>query len=318
MSKEISELISSLRSGNSRAIGRVLTLIENGGEDAKRVLDALFPHTGNTYVIGVTGAPGAGKSTLVDRLAVSLALSGSKVGILAVDPSSPFTQGALLGDRIRMVNSAVDNRIFIRSMASRGALGGVAPRTAEAIFAYDAAGFEYVIVETVGVGQGEVEIVKTADTVVVVLVPGMGDGVQALKAGILEIADVFALNKADYDGADKLHREIIAMLSLGEKPAWKPKLIETVATEDKGTPELVKAIAAHREWSKQSGESIKRRESFLRQALERYLADTLSRAAIDFAQKETMMQPLMEELYARKRNPASCADEIIAKYMGKL
>ncbi len=309
---ELLKLVDDLRSGQARALARVLSYIEDSGEEGEICVEALFPHTGRAYVIGITGSPGAGKSTLVDQLVKVIEEAGKKVGIIAVDPSSPFSGGALLGDRIRMNHGAASPSVFIRSMASRGALGGLAPRTSEAIFAFDAAGFDFVIVETVGVGQGEVEIVRTADSVAVVLVPGMGDGVQALKAGVLEIADVFVINKADYDGADRLEKELRGMLNLAEEMPWRPPIVRTVATEGTGAAELFGALGKHREWAEKEGRNKERRELFLRRAMSGALSETLLAEALAAGEKKGLLEPLYRELFSRKKAPRACAAELKA------
>lgn len=236
--------------GNTRAISRLITLVENGSERAPKLQSALYKVTGKAHVIGITGSPGAGKSTLVDGLAISLKKMGQKVAVIAIDPTSPFTGGAILGDRIRMSKIIEDGEIFVRSMATRGALGGISRATLDVVQILDAAGFDTIIIETVGVGQAEVDIVRTADTCVVVMVPGMGDSVQAIKAGILEIADVFAVNKSDRDGADHLIKDLRGLLSLSDftDTDWKPSIISTVATENKGTEELVNSLRDHKDW----------------------------------------------------------------------
>ncbi|MCO6429486.1 MAG: methylmalonyl Co-A mutase-associated GTPase MeaB, partial [Deltaproteobacteria bacterium] len=247
---EMQKLIDGVLSGEMRAIAKTLTVCENDPEGSIDLVRSLYSRGGRAHVIGITGAPGAGKSTLVDRLALKWHEGGKKVAILAVDPSSPFSGGAILGDRIRMHNTAAYPDIFIRSMASRGVLGGLARAAYDAVTVLDAAGFDIVMVETVGVGQGEVDIVRTAQSCLVVLVPGMGDEVQAFKAGILEIADLFVINKSDHLGADNLERDILTLLSLEESQegAWKPKVLRTVATKGDGVAELCEKIAAHKEW----------------------------------------------------------------------
>src|SRR5205814_9648910 len=233
--------------GDVRAVARAISLIEDGAPEAAPVLSALFPAAGRALVVGVTGPPGAWKSTLVDRMTAHLRARGRTVGVIAVDPTSPYTGGAILGDRIRMQAHAVDDGVFIRSMATRGHLGGLAAATAHAITVLGASGKDVVVVETVGVGQGEVEIVRTADVSVVVLVPGLGDEVQALKAGILEIADVFVVNKADREGVDRLVTELHSMLSMGADPAAEgPEIVKTGATDDRGWDELLAASDAVR------------------------------------------------------------------------
>jgi len=232
-----------------RAVARAITLIENESPEAVDLIRRLYPNTGRAYVVGVTGPPGAGKSTLVDRLIGEFRAAGRAVGVLAVDPTSPFSGGAILGDRVRMQTHAEDAGVFIRSMATRGHLGGLARTTADAAMVLDAAGYDIVIIETVGVGQDEIDIVRTADVALVVLVPGAGDDVQALKAGIMEIADIFVVNKADRDGADRAAATIDAMLALDDRPAgaWKPPVIRTEATSGRGVPDVIAALAQFRQ-----------------------------------------------------------------------
>jgi LAO/AO transport system kinase len=251
------------RAGDRGALARLLTIVENGGEAARQALAALPCATAagpRAATVGLTGAPGAGKSTLTDRLVHSLRATGATVGVLAVDPSSPFSGGAILGDRIRMAGHETDPGVFVRSMATRGHLGGLARATPQAVRVLEAAGFDWVLVETVGVGQVEIEVAGAADTTVVVLTPGAGDGVQAAKAGLMEIADVFAVNKADRDGVAATARDVRAVLSLAGARAWTPPVVETVATAGRGVDDLLAAVLAHREHLRASGELDARRE----------------------------------------------------------
>src|SRR6476660_3245309 len=250
------ELIAQVLEGQTRAVARAITRIENHSAEAAEIMKAVFRKTGGATVIGITGSPGAGKSSLVDKLALHYKNGGDRVGIVCIDPSSPFSGGAILGDRIRMSALGTDKNIFIRSMATRGNLGGLSRATVDAVAILDAAGFDRVIVETVGVGQDEVEIVKTADVSVVVLVPGMGDDIQAIKAGIMEIGDVFAINKADREGVLRTQKELEALLSLAHRPdMWNPPIVKTIATENKGIEDLVAAIESYETFGKSSAES---------------------------------------------------------------
>lgn len=305
------DLVQRVLQGQTRAVARVISLIENEGADGERCTELLFPKSGRAYVLGVTGPPGAGKSTLVDQLAGTLSADGARVAVVAVDPSSPFTGGALLGDRIRMARSAALPGVFIRSMASRGALGGIAPTTAEAIFALDAAGFDYVVVETVGVGQGEVEIVRVADTVIVVSVPGMGDSVQVFKAGIMEIADLFVINKADLPGADRLQKEITTLQSLNPAGTPRADVVRTVATAGEGTADLKTAIAHHRERAHASGDRDLRRARFLRQTVERLVAEESIRAAFSKAAADGRLDRELEALTSRRVAPRIIARRLM-------
>jgi len=267
--------------------------------------------TGKAHVIGVTGSPGAGKSTLVDQLAKNLRAQGQRVAILAIDPSSPFSGGAVLGDRIRMVAVQEDPDVFIRSMATRGALGGISRATYDAVQVLDAAGFDSIIIETVGVGQGEVDIVRLSDTCLVVLVPGMGDSVQAIKAGILEIADVFVINKADREGADILQKDLRVLLTLSEYPegAWTPPITRTVATTGEGAAEVVSECAKHRAWLESSGHGRERRTALMRETIVRLALDTFAvRVADKFGPQ---LDGWANECLERKRDPFTVAEKML-------
>ena len=303
--------IDKLLAGDQRSIARAITTVENGVDGAVELMKAVFPKTGKALVIGITGAPGAGKSSLVDKLALHYKDKGDRIGIICVDPTSPFSGGAILGDRIRMATLGLDKNVFIRSMATRGNLGGLSRATADAVAILDAAGFDKIIVETVGVGQDEVEIVKTADVSIVVLVPGMGDDIQAIKAGIMEIGDVFAINKADREGVLRTQKELEALLSLAHRPDfWNPPIVKTIATENKGIEDLSTAIESYRAFLKQGDASLTRKQAIAHWRLvellrERLLTDLMNRngseAAIEnlagrIASKEIDLYSAVEEL----------------------
>lgn len=254
------DIAAELLKGNRLALSKAITAIENEYDEATDIMKQIYPHTGHAYVLGITGPPGAGKSTLTDKIARAYRAEGKTVGIVAVDPTSPFTGGAILGDRIRMNGLTLDQGVFIRSMGTRGSLGGLSHKTADAVKAMDAFGKDIIIVETVGVGQSEVDIVKAADTTMVVLIPGMGDDIQAIKAGILEIGDLYCINKSDLDGADKLVREINMMLDLDTfMTDWRPPITKVVASQNEGIGDLVATIEKHRSYIEGNGELIRRR-----------------------------------------------------------
>jgi LAO/AO transport system kinase len=276
---DVTGLVERARAGEARAVARLISLVEDESPLLREVMAALAPYAGNAQVIGITGSPGVGKSTSTNALVTELRRRDRRVGVLAVDPSSPFSGGALLGDRIRMQDHALDPHVYIRSMASRGHLGGLSWTTPQALRVLDAAGCDVIIVETVGVGQSEVEIAGLADTTMVLLAPGMGDGIQAAKAGILEIGDLYVVNKADRDGADQVRRDLRSMLQLGSRPegAWRPPIVKTVAATGNGLDEVVAEIDRHRAWLESSGELDRRRTRRAREEIEAIALTTLRR-----------------------------------------
>ncbi len=305
------ELVARAREGDKRATARLLSVVENDEPGAADVLRELYPQTGRARIIGVTGPPGGGKSTLVNRLAGAYREHAPRVAVVAVDPSSPFTGGALLGDRIRMQDRFLDEGLFIRSMASRGHSGGLARTTARVVNVLDALGYGVVLVETVGVGQEEVEVIRVVDTVCLVTVPGLGDDIQAIKAGVLEIADVLVVNKADRPGADETARDLAQMLTLGKlRTSWKPPVVRTSAATGDGLPELIAAIDRHGEWARESGELDRRRrdaarvevEDLLREALARRLRDRLG---------EDRVERAVARVADRKLDPYAAVEELL-------
>lgn len=307
------ELVARTLAGDYRAIARFITRIENGDSQVARLASSLRRPTGRAHVIGVTGAPGAGKSTLVDAMARHFRALGKTVAILAVDPSSPFSGGAILGDRIRMNRAADDPSVFIRSMATRGSLGGLAKATLESVHILDCAGFDIILVETVGVGQAEVDIVRTADTCVVVLVPGMGDSVQIIKAGLMEIADLFLVNKADRDGALMLEKDLYTLLSLEDfsPEQWKPRVLRTIATADEGVVGVAQATEEHVAWLNASPHGLSRRLKVVTQTLTTLIGERALSEAL--AGKEEILESLAEDCIARRRTPFEAVDEFFRK-----
>jgi len=314
MSSTIDTWVEQILAGDIRAISRAITAIENHHPEAEEILRRVFPHTGKGYLAGITGAPGTGKSTLVDRLASHYRRAQQRVGIIAVDPTSPFTGGAILGDRIRMQGHASDTGIFIRSMATRGFLGGLARATAEVALLLDAAGKQSVLIETVGVGQDEIDIVRLADCIVVVMVPGLGDDIQNMKAGLMEIADIFVLNKSDREGANRLEQQLHAMLQLApEREGWRPPVVRTVATENKGIEALAKAIAEFRERFATSKQRHEKKIEHWKQRLMEMLETRLLERALDGAAGEKLLAELAESVAERRTDPFSAVSEILKR-----
>ncbi len=303
-------LVEAALGGDRRALARLISLVEDEHEAGRQALAALFPRTGGAYVVGLTGAPGSGKSTLTDELIRLVRRGGDEVGVLAVDPSSPFTGGAILGDRIRMQDHAADPGVYIRSMGSRGHLGGVSAATPKAVAILDAVGKPYVFVETVGVGQAEVEIVESADTTVVVVTPGWGDSVQANKAGLLEIGDVFVVNKADRAGTAETVRDLAQMLDLGAARPWRPPILTTVATTGEGVDEVWQAILAHRAFLTEAGDLASRRRSRLEMELRRAVVTELRRRAERSAGEDGFVR-LSTAVAERRLDPWSAARQLV-------
>ncbi len=307
-----------IRAGDVRALARAISTIEDNRPESRELLKALFNFTGRARVIGLTGAPGAGKSTLVDQLAREYRKQELSLGILAVDPTSPYTGGAILGDRIRMQSHHADPGIYIRSMATRGNLGGLARATTDAATVLDAAGKDIVLIETVGVGQDEIDIVRLADVTVVILVPGMGDDVQTIKAGIMEIADIFVINKSDREGADRVEREIRSMQSLAiRSDKWTPPIIKTVATDGKGIPELAAAIVNYEQFLEQKDLLLKKKISSWRERLIEMLRDGLLERLLSERLPEEEIARLAAEIAEHKRDPYSLVEEIVGGFENK-
>lgn len=305
------QLVERILARDVRAVARAISKIENDAPDATEILKGLFPHTGKGLTIGITGAPGAGKSSLVDRLAAHYRGQHKTVGIIAVDPSSPFSGGALLGDRIRMQALANDPQVFIRSMATRGKLGGLARATVDAVAVLDAAGYDRTLVETVGVGQDEVDIVKTADVSVVVLVPGMGDDIQAIKAGIMEIGDLFVINKAEREGVERTERELLAWLEMAVRSdAWRPPVLRTVATQNKGIAEFAEAIESYATFRRTQSAALSRRASIAENRLLELLRERLLRRVLNEALAEGELKAWAKAVANRERDPYSIVEEI--------
>ncbi len=305
-------VIDRITAGDLNAVARAISKVEDGAADAAELMRKVFPRTGRALIIGITGAPGAGKSSLVDKLAAIYRKRGERVGIIAVDPSSPFSGGAILGDRIRMQALSLDKGVFIRSMATRGNLGGLARATVDAVAILDAAGYAKIIIETVGVGQDEVEIVKTADVCVVVLVPGMGDDVQAMKAGIMEIGDIFAINKADREGVLRTEKDVEALLSLSmREDGWQPPIVKTIAIENKGIELLASAIDQCRESQQKTDANGARRQAIARWRILELLSERLLAQALNGNSASEKLDALAAEVASKKRDPYSAVEEMI-------
>ena len=311
---DVDDLVDRARDGQPRAVARLISLVEDNAPQLRAVAAALAPLTGRARVLGITGPPGAGKSTSTSALVSAYRERGEKVGVLAIDPSSPFSGGALLGDRIRMSDHATDPGVFIRSMATRGHLGGMAAATPQALRVLDAAGFDVVIIETVGVGQSEVDVVRLADTTLVLLAPGMGDGIQAAKAGILEVADAFVVNKADRDGAEATVSDLKYMISLGRKeirgPSWRQPIVRTIATTGEGIPGVLDAIDAHAKWMTEHGELEARRAHRAATEVEAIAVAGL-RSRLGSVHGGDALDQLAKRVVAGELDPYAAADQLI-------
>ena len=311
----VSDLVARARDSDPRAVARLISMVEDASPRLREVATALAPHTGRAQVVGLTGSPGVGKSTSTSALVSALRRQGKRVGVLAVDPSSPFSGGALLGDRVRMQEHATDSGVFIRSMATRGHLGGLSWATPQALRVLDAAGCDVVLVETVGVGQSEIEVVSLADTTLVLLAPGMGDGIQAAKAGILEVADIFVVNKADRDGAEQTVRDLRYMLSLGERrerdgSTWKAPIVRTIASKGEGIDEVVATLNQHQEWMAKSGERDRRRQLRARAEIEAITLEQV-RMRIGDIRGSGNLPELAKRVVAGELDPYAAAEELM-------
>lgn len=317
LNRDLQQWVERLRNGDPRALARAISTVEDRRPASSELLKSLFSHTGRARILGLTGSPGAGKSTLVDQLAKHYRKQNQSIGIIAVDPTSPYTGGAILGDRIRMQDHFADSGIYIRSMATRGSLGGLARATADVTTVLDASGRDLIMIETVGVGQDEVDVVRLADITVVILVPGMGDDVQTIKAGIMEIADIFVINKSDREGAERVEREIRAMQALASRnDNWTPPIVKTVASEGQGIAELAQAIGQYESYLKKENLLKRRNIQNWRERLVEMLRDALlDKARAHMADGE--LKRYAEEVAEHKRDPYTLVEEIVGKATGK-
>jgi LAO/AO transport system kinase len=309
--KSSMELIEQALKGSSRAIAKLITLVENRGEGADEVMEEIYPHTGGAYIIGVTGPPGSGKSTLVDKITLKLIQQGFTAGIIAIDPSSPFTGGAVLGDRLRMKNVDTQEKVFIRSLSTRGSIGGLSRATCNTARILDACGKDFILIETVGAGQDEVEIMSIADTTIVVLMPGMGDEIQTIKAGVMEIGDIFVVNKSDREGAERTAQMVRMMLELKQSQNnWVSPVVKTVATEDAGTMDLIEKFLAHREYLSRSGKFLERRRERVKTEIRKMVEEKISAQIKSLVEEHSSFNTMVEEVVSRKKDPYACAREL--------
>lgn len=315
---KIEEILQGILTGNKRSIAKAITLIENATPESKKIIAQIYPHTGKAHIVGITGPSGSGKSTLIEKIVREYRQNGKKVGVIAVDPTSPFTGGAFLGDRIRMQELSTDAEVFIRSMATRNYPGGIARATKDAVKVLDASGKDVIIVETVGAGQSEVEIIKVADSVVVMYAPGLGDEIQAIKAGLMEIADIFVVNKADRENADKAVIDIQSVLQLNNKKrAWKPPILKTVALTGEGVPKLIEKLEEHKQFlqkEKEHKKSLLKAEAELVEAIKEQTAS----AIIEELKRRGKLKELLQKILKREIDPVSAAEKLLEENFRKV